>query len=264
MIDIGANLCSGQFARDLPDVLERARAAGLTGVIVTGTTVANSQEAVRLARHHPGWLFTTAGVHPHHADAAITVTGLQETIAAAAREPECVAVGECGLDWHRNLATHAAQLALLELHLEVAIDLGKPLFLHCRDAHGDLLRVLDRHAGSLPPCVVHCFTGDAGQAADYLERGFHIGITGWVADDRRAAPLREALPHLPSERLMVETDAPYLMPANRPRSQLRDRNEPAFLPWVIQAVASHSGRPAAEVERSSTAAAQGFFGLPVR
>lgn len=263
MIDIGANLCAAAFAADLPEVLGRARAAGLEAIIVTATTLDNAPRAAALCDAHPGWLWCTAGVHPHHADAAAVRPGLAGEIARLAAHPACVAVGECGLDWHRNLATRAAQLRVLEIHLEVAVALGKPLFLHCRDAHDDLLAALDRHAGRLPPCVVHCFTGGAAQVRACLERGFHVGVTGWIADARRAAPLREALPLVPAERLMVETDAPYLMPANRPGSRLRDRNEPAFLPWVIEAAAHHAGRDAGELARSSTAVARAFFRLPV-
>ncbi|MGH8153550.1 MAG: TatD family hydrolase, partial [Rhodanobacteraceae bacterium] len=156
LIDIGANLTHESFRHDFDAVLERARTAGVEQVIVTGASCAGSEQALALARAHPGTLYATAGVHPHHAgdygaEADALLRGL-------AREPQVVAIGETGLDYFRDLSPRAAQRAAFEKQLALAIDLAMPLFLHQRDAHDDFLRLLKAARDDVPGVVVHCFT----------------------------------------------------------------------------------------------------------
>lgn len=239
MRDIGANLSSERFASDLPDVLSRAWAAGLTAIDITGVSVESSRKSLAIAQGDPR-LFFTAGTHPHHA------SGWSDRSAADISDllssPKASMAGEMGLDFFRMLSSRQEQTRAFEGQLEVASQFGKPLFLHCRDAHADFLRILDRQS-KLPPAIVHCFTGSAREAEAYLERGFHIGITGWVADASRAAPLRDALRIIPPDRILLETDSPFLPPLNRPGAARKDRNEPAFLPFVLRGVSEATGIP---------------------
>lgn len=239
MRDIGANLASSQFKSDLPAVLSRAWAAGVHRIDVTGTSVESSRHALDLARSHPGKLFATAGVHPHAAKDWNEAAA--RAIAELLAQPEVVMSGEMGLDFERDFSPRPDQLRAFEAQLELASEFNKPLFLHCRGASEAFLRVLDKRPSSLARVIVHCFTDGPDQAQAYIERGFHIGVTGWVADAKRSGPLRDALARVPLDRLLIETDAPYLMPLNKPGSQRRDRNEPACLPFVAQALAPFYG-----------------------
>ncbi|MGH8123678.1 MAG: TatD family hydrolase, partial [Rudaea sp.] len=157
LVDIGANLTHESFRHDLDAVLARAQAHGVAQLVVTGASAQGSRDALALAQAHPGILYATAGVHPHHAGDfdAETEAQLRELHA----RPEIVAVGETGLDYHRNFAPRAAQLFAFERQLQLAADCGKPLFLHQRDAHADLIACLDSMRGRIGRAVVHCFTG---------------------------------------------------------------------------------------------------------
>jgi TatD DNase family protein len=181
----------------------------------------------------------TAGVHPHHA-ADLDAAQLQ-AIAELAQRPEVVAVGECGLDYFRNFSPREAQLKAFTEQLELAVQLRKPVFLHQRDAHEDFLAVLRRYRQQLVGGVAHCFTAGIDEARAYLEMDLHIGITGWICDERRGHHLREVVKHIPADRLLIETDAPYLLPRDlQPKPQTR-RNEPMYLPHVLMALAEARG-----------------------
>ncbi len=257
LIDIGANLTHESFRADFDAVLDRARRHGVGRIVVTGASAGGSRAALELAREHPGFLYATAGVHPHHAHEVDDATlALLRELAA---EPEVRAVGETGLDYYRNFSPHAAQIAAFECQLAIAIDTGKPLFLHQRDAHADFIACLDNVRGRIARAVVHCFTGERDELVAYLDRGFHIGITGWISDERRGLHLRELVKLIPADRLMIETDAPYLLPRDlHPRPSHR-RNEPMYLAHVCAAVAAARGETVEAVAASTTATARAFF-----
>ncbi|MCD9031916.1 TatD family hydrolase [Luteimonas sp. Y-2-2-4F] len=260
LIDIGANLTHDSFDRDRAAVLERARAAGVTRMVVTGASREHSHRALALAQAHPGVLYATAGVHPHHATEYTEECDAE--LRALHAHPEVVAVGECGLDYFRDFSPRPAQRRAFERQLQIAADTGKPLFLHQRDAHADFLAMMREFDGRLGPAVVHCFTGTREELFAYLDRDWHIGITGWLCDERRGAHLRELAPHIPAQRLMVETDAPYLPPRTlRPPPKDR-RNEPAFLPHIVDELARDRGEDPAATAAATTATATAFFGLP--
>jgi TatD DNase family protein len=259
LIDIGANLTHEAFARDLASVLDHARAVGIVSIVVTGASAQGSREALVLARRWPRFLYATAGVHPHHAAEYTSET--EELLTGLLKQPEVVAAGECGLDYYRDLAPRAAQQFAFERQLALAIDSRKPVFLHQRDAHADFLAILRAHRDWLGPCVVHCFTGTREELHDYLDLDCHIGITGWIADERRGLHLIEAVRDIPADRLMIETDAPYLIPRNiKPRPKTH-RNEPRWLPFVLGAVASARGESPEQLAATSTATAREFFGI---
>jgi TatD DNase family protein len=259
LVDIGVNLTNKAFQADLDQVLERARKVGVGRMVVTGTSEHESAEAAHLCSLRPDMLHATAGVHPHHAKEANQ--GTLEALRALASRPEVVAIGECGLDYDRNFSPPAVQRQWFEAQVELAAELGMPLFLHEREATDDVLAVMRRHRDRVPGAVVHCFTGSEAALDAYLALDLHIGITGWICDERRGLPLRAIAGKIPRDRLMLETDAPYLLPRTmtpKPRSR---RNEPAFLPHVLDMVAQCAGREPAEIAAETTATAVRFFGL---
>lgn len=257
MIDIGVNLASGRFRKDRDQVLERAWSAGLEAMVLTGTSVAASREALELTELAPGHLFATAGVHPH--DACHWDTEAAEAVTALCREPAVVALGECGLDFNRNFSPQEDQRQCFEAQLALAAEHGLPVFLHQRDAHEAFMPLLAQYRDRLPAAVVHCFTGGADELEDYLALDCHIGITGWICDTRRGGELRELVRRVPRERLMVETDAPYLTPHNLPEKPKGNRNEPAFLPWVVKQLAESRDEPEDELAAATAETARAFF-----
>jgi TatD DNase family protein len=260
LIDIGANLTNNAFRADFDDVLARARATGIRRIVVTGTSLEASEGALELARRHPGELYATAGVHPHHAKTCDDrTTGALARLASA---PQVVALGECGLDYDRDLSPRDAQRKWFEAQLELAASLGMPVFLHERAAHDDFVQIVARHRARLHNVVVHCFTGGERELSAYLDLDAHIGITGWICDERRGQNLRELVPKIPASRLMIETDAPYLLPRTMKPTPAQRRNEPAFLSHVLDAVASAAGRTREVVALETTAVAEAFFRLP--
>jgi TatD DNase family protein len=259
LIDIGINLAHDSYDADRAAVLERARAAGVVQLMVTGSSVAGTRKALELAHRHPGRLFATAGVHPHHAG-ELTAAALSE-LAELARRPEVVAVGECGLDYYRDLAPREAQRRAFERQLELAAQVGKPVFLHQRDAHADFAALLRGH-GATHRGVAHCFTGGGEELRCYLELGLAIGITGWICDERRGAHLLAVVRDIPAGRLLLESDGPYLLPRDlRPQPASR-RNEPAYLPHIAATVARARQESLEALARASTSAARTLFGLP--
>ncbi|NND54263.1 MAG: hydrolase TatD [Gammaproteobacteria bacterium] len=259
LIDIGANLTHDSFDRDRADVVANAAAVGVRRMIVTGASAEGSRQAVELADAHPGVLWATAGVHPHHAKdfAAETAALLREL----AGRPDVVAVGECGLDYFRNFSPVDAQKNAFAAQLDIAADAGMPVFLHQRDAHDDFVQILRSKLDGLHGGVAHCFTGNAAQMQEYVDMGLYIGITGWVCDERRGADLQAAVPHLPLERLLLETDAPYLVPRDLPEKLPARRNEPRVLPHVLSAVAKLMGRDEADVAAAATRNTEALFRL---
>ena len=287
MIDVGANLLDAAFDADREEVLRRAFEAGVDTVVLTGTSVPSSRAAADYARCHGGSanpggesgsalprLFATAGVHPH--EAATVEPGWDDRIARLASRAEVVAVGETGLDYYRDFSPRGEQRAVFRRQIELAIELQLPLFVHDRDSAGDTRRILREvrgHRGylngrdgrddrnDLAACI-HCFTGTTADLDGYLDDGYYIGITGWICDERRGSRLMDLVGRIPSDRLMIETDAPYLLPRTivpRPRSR---RNEPAFLTWVARQVARCRNETPAEVQRQTRRNAIRFFGLP--
>jgi len=258
-IDIGLNLTHDSYDTDRQQVIDAACAIGVTRMIVTGTTVTASARAIELSHAQPGRLFATAGIHPHHASDfdAHSIDALAALVANAA----VVAIGECGLDYFRNYSSREDQLRAFEAQLELAAAMGLPVFLHQREAHDDMLRLLERHRSSLAGGVAHCFTGDREQMAAYLDLDLSIGITGWVCDERRGEHLRTAVASLPVDRLMLETDGPYLLPRDLQPPPKSRRNEPRFLPHIAARVAALMQRSIEDIAASATANTEKLFGL---
>ena len=259
MIDIGVNLTDQRFARDLDAVLERARNAGVTTLVVTGTSIEGSQAAQALCDAYPGQLYFTAGVHPHHAD-EFDRRALDE-LQRLSTHPACVAIGETGLDFNRNFSSQTAQLDAFEHQLALAGDTGLALFLHERDAHSRQLEMLKRHRDSIDRAVAHCFTGSAEELHAYLDLDLYIGLTGWICDERRGSHLLPLIRDIPKDRLLLETDAPYLLPRGLRPKPKSGRNEPCYLPHIAQRVAAATAEPIEDLLPRLHANSRTFFGL---
>ncbi len=274
IIDIGLNLAHPRFDADRHAMIDRARQAGVVGAVLTGTSVPGSAEVLRLAEGLrpaeglPGWARATVGVHPHEAS-TLNDAALAE-LAALADSPLCAAIGECGLDFERDLSPRPDQQRAFEAQLDLAARLGLPVFLHQRGAMPRFAEILAEWRPRLVGAVVHCFTDGPEVARELLDLDCELGITGWVCDERRAGPLRDSLRVVPMQRLMIETDAPYLpprdlrLPSPVPGiglSRLKSRNEPALLPWILRAVADAGGWQAWDLAESSTQLARERFGL---
>jgi TatD DNase family protein len=263
LVDIGINLTHDSYDSDRDAVMARAAAAGVVQMVVTGASAEGSRRAVALAHAHPGVLYATTGVHPHHATEL--TDELAHELEGLAHKPEVVAVGECGLDYFRDFSPRDVQRAAFARQLEIAARVGKPLFLHQRDAHDDFVAILREHEGTLTAgAVAHCFTGQADELEDYLRMGLCIGITGWICDERRGAHLLPLMRRIPADKLMIETDGPYLLPRDlQPRPTSR-RNEPAYLPHIATAIARARGESLEQLAASTTATARRFFRLEER
>jgi len=259
LIDIGCNLTHDSFDKDRSEVIENAIQAGVSRMVITGASATGSIAAVELAEQWPQ-LFATAGVHPHRAseyddETDVLLRGLCEKQAL-------VAVGETGLDYFRDFSPRDAQRASFERQIQIAIDTGLPFFLHQRDAHTDFVAILKQYRDQLDNVVVHCFTGTRNELLEYLDLDCYIGITGWICDERRGTHMKDYMQDIPSDRIMIETDAPYLKPRNlRPKIKSH-RNEPRVLPWILGTLAACRGEHPQTLADATTRNANTFFRLP--
>lgn len=263
LVDICFNLTSDTFRDDEPQVMERARRAGVRHFVIPGSSVADSEHAVRLCERYEDTR-ATAGIHPHRArefsDESL------DRLRDIAAHGKVAAIGETGLDYNRNYSSPTQQKAAFQAQLELAVELALPVFLHQRDAHADFARLLTRVRDRLTRAVTHCFTGTASELDCYIDLDCHIGITGWICDERRGQHLHEIIQRIPANRLMVETDAPYLLPRNLPANAATPkpkgrRNEPAYLPHILRTVANCRGIPEAQAARETTRTARDFFSI---
>ncbi len=259
LTDICCNLTHESFDADRESVLQRARDAGVTRFLIAGASLAESQACVELAGEHSD-CWAAVGVHPHQArewqpDSA----DILRRLSAA---PRVVAIGECGLDYYRDLSPRSAQQLAFQAQLELAGTLELPALLHNRDADEDFLSIFDAASPRPPRVVLHCFTGGSSLLQACLQRGMYIGVTGWLCDERRGQALREAVTEVPRDRLLLETDAPYLLPRTlRPRPKTR-RNEPMWLPHIAEQAAALLDIPVDELAAQTQSAAQEFFAFP--
>jgi TatD DNase family protein len=263
LIDIGVNLTHPSFAEQREALLTRAFAAGVCQLLLTGTSLAESEQALELCRQldEDGQrLFSTAGIHPH--DASSWNSDSAGHLKALLAEPSVRAVGECGLDFNRDFSPRPQQEKVLEEQLALAVELQMPVFLHERDADQRLLEILRDYRDRLPAAVVHCFTGEKRALFNYLDLDLHIGITGWICDERRGTHLHPLVREIPAGRLMLESDSPFLLPRSLRPKPKSGRNEPAFLREVLREVALHRNESEASLAEHSTACARQFFDLP--
>lgn len=258
LIDIGANLTAKSFTTDLDDVIQRAINNGVEVMIVTGSNAEDSHSAYELTKKYPTHLYSTAGIHPHHADDydEDAINRLRETH----KNPSVVAIGECGLDFNRNYSISENQISAFEAQLALAVELQKPVFLHQRDAHEKFVTMLKKYQSGLAGAVAHCFTGSAQEAMEYIDMGLYIGVTGWICDERRGHDLQDAVKHIPLDRIMLETDAPYLLPRDLTDKPVHSRrNEPCFLPHICKVTARYMDVDEEELAIASVKNTKRFF-----
>ncbi|MEW8958567.1 D-aminoacyl-tRNA deacylase [Moorella humiferrea] len=253
LIDSHAHLNDPAFAGDLNAVLGRLKEAGVAAVINVGYDVPSSRRAVEQAHTWP-FIYAAVAVHPH--DAATFDSEAEAVIGGLARDARVVAVGETGLDYYRNLSPRQRQQEVFRWHLDLARTLRLPVIVHDRDAHGDTLRILKKAAPFPAGGVLHCFSGSWEMARECLDMGFYISLAGPVTF-KNAARLREIAGRVPMDRLLVETDCPYLTP----EPHRGKRNEPAYVKLVVEAVAVARGLPFEAVAEATAANARRLFGL---
>lgn len=245
LFDTHCHLDDARFRGELDEIVTRARDAGLVGVVTVGTSAVSTQAAVDIARRHAG-VWAAAGVHPNDAETIPDEAAFQP-IARLAAEPEVVAIGETGLDYYRDHARPERQHALLSMHFDLARRTGKPLIIHCRDAHPDFFERISADMPAPVRGVMHCFSGSAEMARKYLDLGLHISIAGPVTYPNAAA-LRDVVKTLPLDRLLVETDSPYLAP-----QEFRGkRNEPSYVRFTALKIAEIHRRPPEQVFEATT------------
>ncbi|MBL4899653.1 MAG: TatD family hydrolase [Colwellia sp.] len=263
MIDIGVNLTNKRFDKDRDELILRAKSQGVEKLLITGTSVYESQQALALCQYYqqtfPNTLFSTAGVHPHDAD-GVSDDYLAQLIQLA-KQPHVKAIGECGLDFNRNFSAPEQQLTIFKEQINLAAELNMPLFLHQRDAFSPWFAELKPFIDRIPAMVAHCFTGNKVELEQCLAANMYIGITGWLCDERRGKELQGIIKLIPPNRLLIETDAPYLTPRTiRPRPK-SSRNEPSYLPYIVQHIADITAIDADEIACQTSINAREIFNL---
>ncbi|MDL2246342.1 TatD family hydrolase [Methanobrevibacter sp. OttesenSCG-928-K11] len=257
LIDIGINLMHPSFKKDKENVIKEGKNVGVKQYIITGTTLNSSKIAKDYAEKFPNLLYSTAGVHPHNAKNCDenTINELEKL-----SKFDCVvAIGECGLDYNRNFSPPKDQRIWFEKQVKLAQKLDMPLFLHEREAHEDLFKILEKYPEMAQKSVVHCFTGTAEEAQNYLDLGCYIGITGWVCDMKRGKSLQDAVKVIPPEKMMIETDAPFLIPKNLKEKPKKNRNEPKYLPQVLKTISELKDTNIEELADDVTKTTKSFF-----
>lgn len=258
-VDIGVNLTNKSLMRDLDSVIHRARDAGVEHMVVTGTHLKESAKAIQLCEQYPQTLVCTAGVHPHHA--SDWHASSEDSLRELATHASVRAIGETGLDFNRNYSPREAQIEVFHRQLNIAASIKKPVFTHQRDAHQEFVSIIREHRDSLAKVVIHCFTDTRSALLDYLDLDCHIGITGWICDERRGLDLQQLVKLIPDNRLMVETDAPYLLPRNLPTKPVNKINEPAYLPHILHTIAYHQNKPVSQLANECLNTSRQFFDI---
>ena len=267
LTDIGVNLLHPQYAPDLSSVIQRARAAGVSRLLVTSTNLEETAAAIALCQRHGPGLWCTAGVHPHEAGSSAN-QGWEIQLGELTKHTCVKAIGETGLDFYRSFSPRDKQIEVFRTQLAIAVGTGLPVFVHDRESNGTVARLLDEQAGGLSGVVIHCFTGTREDLLSYLNAGYYIGITGWICDRKRGARLRELAPLIPLNRLLVETDGPFLRPHNAPKDAIAvaktiqaRRNEPALLSYVIEQLAQLFECSPEQIAAASSHNAENLFQL---
>jgi TatD DNase family protein len=257
LVDIGVNLAAKIFDNDVDVVINDAFSVGVQKMIITGSCPDSNHKAHILTHKKPNQLYHTAGTHPHYAcnfkdQDLLMVKKLSKSLSF-------VAIGECGLDYFRNLSPKKDQIYCFYKYLDLACETQLPLFLHLRDAFSDFYKIITEFKADLPKFVVHCWTGTKDELTELLKIGAYIGITGWICDDKRGAHLHEQLKIIPDTHLMIETDSPYLTP--KTLNKKTKRNVPANLVFIAEYIAKIKGISFVDFCNNSSKVAFDFFNL---
>ena len=264
LVDIGVNLLNSRFDKDRLEVIQDALDHQVKAQILTGCSLKGSQASLEFCQSVQDqfpYLWSTAGIHPHDSAQLKEVPNWSKTLKELAESAQCVAIGECGLDFNRDFSPRPQQEEVFETQLQCAVELNLPVFLHERDAHHRFYDILKNYMPNLKGAVVHCFTGNRAQLEAYLDLGCLIGITGWICDERRGHELQDAVSVLPLDRVMVETDAPYLTPRGLKPKPKRGRNIPSTLPYIVSTLAQYMKVSETQLAQASYTNSLHFFNL---
>lgn len=259
LIDIGINLMHKSFNNDRDQVVSDAAFEGVSPLIITGTSESSSIQAAMYASRFSDKLYSTAGVHPHDAKGCTDKT--MTVLRGLTNQQPVVAIGECGLDYNRDFSPRDVQRRVFKEQIELAIETKLPLFLHERDAFEDFASILNEYKADVKGMVVHCFTGNKQELERYLDLGCYIGITGWICDERRGRHLIDLIKLIPQNRLMIETDAPFLTPRNMVDKPRDGRNEPKYLVHILEYLADHLNMDAEDLADITYQNTKRFFNI---
>lgn len=258
-IDIAVNLIGSALEKSRDDIIQRAVAQGVSPLIVIGSNLAESEQAMACCLEHPQHLFCTAGTHPHHASEWDDASA--DKLRQLATSAKVVAIGECGLDYNRDFSPRPKQREAFEAQLALAVELQLPVLMHERDAHDDFLAIIKEYRNDLCGALLHCFTGNRESMQAYLALDLHLGITGWVCDERRGAELAELVCDIPDNRILIETDSPYLLPRSMRPKPKSSKNEPQYLPYIAQYIAALRDQDPTDFAAKTYKNSIDFFGL---
>ncbi|MGI2106638.1 TatD family hydrolase [Shewanella frigidimarina] len=260
-IDIAVNLLSDRLKHDIGTIINDAAKHDVSPLIIIGSDLDESSDSISLCQQYPQQLYCTTGVHPHHASswdqhskARLTQLATQETV---------VAIGECGLDYNRDFSPRLAQRKAFAAQLELACELNMPVLMHCREAHSDFIAIVNEYRAQLPNALLHCFTGSKDELFECLAADLYIGITGWICDERRGQELAQLVPLIPSNRIMAETDSPYLLPRSMRPKPKSSRNLPQYLPYIVEYMANLRQQSPQTLAQECYKNSCDFFQLPV-
>jgi TatD DNase family protein len=233
-IDIACNFTHPSLRENLETILKDAGKVNVNKFVLLCASLNDLALIQEIQIQDLSKYFITAGIHPHNANEVLNMGDQKLLDILKPVKPH--AIGETGLDYFRNISPPDIQRDSFGMHIEVAKELGLPLYLHQRDSHDDFIQIIKDHSNNLPRFVVHCFTGSQKELEDYLNLGAYIGLTGWVCDEKRNKDLRVSIKNIPLDRLMIETDCPYLIPKNLPQKPNRNINEPKYLPHIASEI----------------------------
>ncbi|HLD62139.1 MAG TPA: TatD family hydrolase [Patescibacteria group bacterium] len=258
MIDSHCHLYFPEFNQDRDEVIKRARKTGVSFFVQVGASLEDSRKAVELAKQYDD-MVASAGIHPHCAENADVDADIAELKKLALDNKKVKAIGECGLDFGKSGEIEdnekKAQIALFEAQIVLAQELKLPLIVHCRNAHKEVAQMIYDSGFKIHGAVIHCFTGNWDDAKRYLELGCFISFSGIVSFKKKAEAIQEAALKMPLDRLLIETDAPYLAP----EPHRGKRNEPAFIKNIIQSIADSRGASFDEIEKATDQNARKIF-----
>ena len=257
--DIACNLTHESILPNIDDVISEAKLVNVNKLGLISAELEDFSKIASLVKRYPDDLAPTYGVHPHHASQLSELTKNEFLQLVSKFNPNVI--GEIGLDYFRNISAPEEQMHAFEIQLQAAIDLELPVFLHQRDSHDDFLKILRNYHSELSSLVVHCFTGTQRELDEYLELGSYIGLTGWICDERRNQELRASIKNIPLEKLMIETDAPYLIPRNLKPRPSKNINLPKYLPHIAAEISSLTNYSIGEIATETYNNAIKFFNL---